>query len=196
MVQININRKKMILLILGAFLLIFVSGCSRGSTQLNLGLFNKEKIETFKSKDNNFLVGLSNRWEVLSESEDENILLALKSEEYSSNYLLEKEDKTEYAKDMTLDKYSLLVGEAASMGLENGFLDESEDIIIDNMDGKKFLVKGEKEGIKLTYIFTVLDSEDIYLKQIVWSSSKNIDDNNDYYYKILGSLKKNVETSE
>lgn len=196
MFNINKRRKKLFLILLGLILVISLSGCSNGPTKLNLGLFNKEKVMTFTSKDNNYIVGLSNRWEAFNENEDNNALLALKSEEYSSNYLLEKENKSQYAKDMTLDRYSLLVGEASLKGLKNGSLGEIEDIIIDNMDGKKFLTKGEKDGVSLTYIFTVLDVEDAYLKQIVWSSSKNIEDNKDYYYKVLGSLKKNVETTE
>lgn len=190
----KINRKVLSISLLAMFL-VFLSGCSKGVAKLNLDIFKKEKVEIFTSKDGNYVVGASNRWNAISKDDDD-ILLSLQSEEYNSNYMLKKEDKSEYSKDMTLDKYSILVGEASLVGLENGSLSESEDITIDNKDGKKFYVKGEKEGIKLKYIFTVLDSEEMYLRQIIWSTEENIEENSSYYYKILGSLKKNVESPQ
>lgn len=184
--------KKLMVMSLLAMVMSFPVGCSKEPVPDDV-LPESESAETetqkdFKSDSGKMSITATDLWTVDESLHDESEL-SLYNEEYQSYLIILTDEKKVFPGDTDLDEYGDLVSESTMEGLDEGNLSEVKTLQVNGLEGRTFQITGLVDGTSVTYKFMVLEDETEFYQVIMWSFSENIENNTEYYEKILNSYK-------
>ena len=91
---------------------------------------------------------------------------------------------------MTLKLYAELAGEATAEGLQDAVTDGMERIAVNGIGGYCFSITGTIEGVRITYMFVILEDDENFIQLVIWSSDKSVSENHLEYMDILSSFER------
>lgn len=157
-------------MVLPLLVLILLTGC--GLTD-GVGLSQAEP-RTFTDSLENIAVTATADWKE-DESLHEESILSLGNEEENAYLIVLMDGKDSFADGMTLELYSSLASDATLDGLENGRLTDEAEVTVGGKMGKRYILRGTIEGIRIAYLFYILEDPYNFTQIIIWSGEDNMD---------------------
>jgi len=65
-----------------------------------------------------------------------------------------------------------------------------ENIKVNGLEGYGFTITGTIEGVRITYMFVILEDDENFIQLVVWSSEKMVGVKRQDYMKILSSFER------
>jgi len=176
---------KKLAVILAALLSLFFSSCALGDS-VNL---LEAKQKTFKDSSGSFSVDATTKWsEDISLHEESQLSLANVDE--SAYFIALLDHKSGFSSEMTLKLYAELAGEATAEGLQDALTDGMGSITVNGLFGYGFSVTGTIEGVRITYMFVILEDDENFIQLVIWSSERMMSEKRLEYMKILSSFER------
>lgn len=155
--------------VLPLLVLLLLTGC--GLTD-GVGLSEAEP-KIFTDSLENISITATADW-VVDGSLHEESILSLGNEEENAYLVVLMDGKDSFSDDMTLELYSKLASDATLDGLEVGLLKEEEEVTVGTKMGKRFILSGTIEGIRISYLFYILEDPYNFTQVILWSGEDNL----------------------
>jgi hypothetical protein len=176
---------KKLAVLLAAVMSLFFSSCALGDS-VNL---LEVKQKTFKDSSGSFSVEATTKWNE-DRSLHEESRLSLANVDESAYFIALLDHKSGFSSEMTLKLYSELAGEATAEGLQDAVTDGMENITVNGLEGYGFSITGTIEGVRITYMFVILEDDENFIQLVVWSSEKMVGVKRQEYMKILSSFER------
>lgn len=171
--------------VLAAVLSIFLTSCALGDS-VNL---LEVKQKTFKDSSGSFSVDATTKWTEDSSLHDESHLSLANGDE-SAYFIALLDHKAGFSSEMTLKLYAELAGEATAEGLQDAVTDGMDSMAVNGLFGYGFSVTGTIEGVRITYMFVILEDDENFIQLVIWSSERMVSENRSEYMKILSSFER------
>lgn len=155
--------------VLPLLVLLLLTGCGLGD---RMGLSEAEP-KIFTDTLENISITATTDW-VEDRTLHEESILSLGNEEENAYLVVLMDGKDSFSDGMTLELYSKLASDATLDGLEGGRLIEEEEVTVGTKMGKKFLLSGTIEGIRISYLFYILEDPYNFTQIIIWSGEDNL----------------------
>jgi hypothetical protein len=176
---------KNLAVLLEAVLSLLFSSCALGDSVSLLDV----KQKTFNDSSGSFSVEATTKW-----SEDKSLHeesgLSLSNVDESAYFIALMDHKSGFSSEMTLKLYSELAGEATAEGLQDAVTDGMENITVNGLEGYGFTITGTIEGVRITYMFVILEDDENFIQLVVWSSEKMVGVKRQEYMKLLSSFER------
>lgn len=157
-------------MVLPFLVLILLTGC--GLTD-RVGMSRAEP-RIFTDTLENIAITATTDWKVDASLHEESIL-SLGNEEENAYLIVLMDGRDSFSEEMTLELYSELASDATLDGLENGRLTDEEEVTVGTKMGKKYILRGTIEGIRIAYLFYILEDPYNFTQVIIWSGEDNMD---------------------
>ncbi|MGM9973779.1 MAG: hypothetical protein ACI33K_07050 [Clostridiaceae bacterium] len=177
---------------------IFLAGCGNNSSP---GSGNKgnnkgnnpvavEPIEdgkAFASVDNVIELTAPEHWEKIDNlNSSANLQIGnLEKEQYTITI---SELASDFSDSFGLQEYYDAIIPPMQQSITNAEVSDIDNITIDGNDAIQFHLSGEVENIKITYLITVVKSEDYFHQIISWTLKSMYQEYEDLYKSVAGSL--------
>lgn len=151
----------------------------------------KVKTKDFKSPDNKLQLTVPEDWNQLDELKQINSAICLPvgnklSEKYAAVISTSKEN---FSKEMTLNQFSDLVLKNSKSTITNAEISEVKDAEINGRKAKTFIVKGEVNNVKISYVYAIVDSPNAFNTVFSWTFTTKFNENKDELTKVINSFK-------
>ncbi|HSP46458.1 MAG TPA: hypothetical protein VLN47_00025 [Clostridiaceae bacterium] len=156
--------------VLPLLVLILLTGC--GLTD-SVGLSQAEP-KIFTDRLENIAVTATTDWKEDGTLHEESIL-SLGNEEENAYLVVLMDGRDSFSEEMTIDLYSELASDATLDGLEDGRLTDEGEVNLGDKMGKKYILRGTIEGIRIAYLFYILEDPYNFTQVIIWSGEDNMD---------------------
>ncbi|ETA81284.1 hypothetical protein [Youngiibacter fragilis] len=170
---------------IAAALSLFISSCALGDSVSLLEVRQK----TFKDASGSFTVEATTKWNEDQRLHEES-RLSLANTDESAYFISLLDHKSAFSSEMNLRLYSELAGEATAEGLQDAITDGMDRIAVNGMVGYEFTITGMIEGVRITYMFVIIEDAENFIQLVIWSSEKMISENRLEYMKILTSFER------
>lgn len=177
--------KKRAVLLAAILLCMMFSSCSL----VNSVSLLEVKQKTFLDASESFSIDATTKWKE-DRSLHEESRLSLANVEESAYFIALLDHKSGFSSQMTLELYSELAGEATAEGLKDPVTDGMKNISFDGLSGYNFTITGTIDGVRIAYIFVILEDDENFIQLVVWSSEKMVKENRQEYMKILSSFER------
>jgi len=145
---------------------------------------------TIKSKDGKYeLTVPGNMSESPGLSKDAQLTAANKVNELYVFVLANK--KSDYAGDQTLDEHTDILRAALLGGLKDGDASSPEKVTINGNEGRRYRVSGVRDGVKLAYFMTIIETADHFHHIWAWTEGSKADENGPILNQIADSYRIN-----
>lgn len=145
---------------------------------------------TIKSKDGKFQITVP---AYMSESpglnKDSEITAANGARELYAFVLSKK--KTDYADGQTLDEHTDILRNALMKQLTGSDATTPEKLTIDGIDARRYQVTGSKDGVKLAYVLTIIETNDQFHHIWSWTIPSKLNENGPILAQIGDSFRVN-----
>lgn len=166
--------------VLPLLVLLLFTGCGLGD---RMGLSEAEP-KIFTDTLENISITATTEW-VVDETLHEESILSLGNEKENAYLVVLMDEKDSFSDEMTLELYSKLASDATLDGLESGRLTEEEEVTVGTKLGKRFLINGMIEGIRISYLFYILEDPYNFTQVIIWSGEDNLKSEKVDYSRII-----------
>ncbi len=145
---------------------------------------------TLKSKDGKYQITVpGNMSEAPSLNKDAQITAANRFSELYVFVLTNK--KSDYGSAPTLDRHADVLREATLKELSNGDSTTPEKITIDGNEARRYRITGQRDGVKLAYFMTVIETEDYFHHIWTWTEGSKATENEPILNRIADSFRMN-----
>ncbi|HJZ80865.1 MAG TPA: hypothetical protein VKD91_10985 [Pyrinomonadaceae bacterium] len=103
--------------------------------------------------------------------------------------ILITENKSDFADDMTLDRFTELTRGAMLKKVTEGNASEPEPVTINGNAGRQYTLDGVYSGLKLSYLVTALETTSHYHQVITWTLQSRIDQNRSVLEKVTETFR-------
>ena len=145
---------------------------------------------TIKSQDGKYEITVpANMSESPSLNKDAQLTAANRPNELYVFVLTNK--KSDYADGQTLDEHADILRNALLKQLTNADASTPETVTVNGREGRRYRVSGGKDGIKLTYFLTIVESDDNFHHIWTWTEGSRADTNGPILNQIADSFRIN-----
>ena len=145
---------------------------------------------TIKSKDGKYEITVpGNMSEAPSLNKDAQLTAANRPNELYVFVLTNK--KSDYADGQTLDEHADILRNALQKQLTDADASTTENVTVNGREGRRFRVAGGKDGIKLTYFLTIVETADNFHHIWTWTEGSRADTNGPILNRIADSFRIN-----
>ena len=145
---------------------------------------------TIKSKDGKYEITVpANMSESPSLSKEAQLTAANRPNELYVFVLTNK--KSDYAEGQTLDQHAEVLRNALLKELTDGKATNPENVTVNGREGRRYRVSGVKDGIKLAYFMTIVETADHFHHVWSWTEGSHADENGPILNKIADSFRIN-----
>ena len=187
------NLTKIMSVCVTLILILSFVGCGSTKSTVSASSSDTKKVALtdFKSEDGKLQISAPKSWKSLAELKKVNPRLSVgigdKAKETYTSVI--SESKENVTKDFTLDKYYSLVTEQLKTQIKNGEITDTKDVTVNGCKGKTFILKGEVNNIKITYLYALIDSPNYYSQVLTWSLSSSFEKNKTTLSDIINTFK-------
>ena len=145
---------------------------------------------TIKSTDGKYEITVpANMSESPSLNKDAQLTAANRTNELYVFVLTNK--KSDYADGQTLDEHADILRNALLKQLTNADATTPETVTVNGREGRRYRVSGGKDGIKLTYFLTIVETDDNFHHIWTWTEGSRADANGPILNQIADSFRIN-----
>jgi hypothetical protein len=145
---------------------------------------------TIKSKDGKYEFTVpGNMSESPGLSKDAQLTAANKINELYVFVLANK--KGDYASNQTLDRHTDILRQALLGELKDGDASAPEKVTINGNEGRRYRVSGVRDGVKLAYFMTIIETADHFHHIWAWTEGARADENGPILNQIADSYRIN-----
>lgn len=152
----------------------------------------KAKTKDFKSADNKLQLTIPEDWSQVDELKQFNpaITLAVGNKASEKYAAVVSTSKSKVTKDMTVYKFfDLLKEDSTRQVIASATILEVMDAEINGRKAITFIVKGEVNNRRITYIYAIVDSPNAFNTVYSWTFSADFDKNKEELTKVVKSFK-------
>src|ERR1044072_2418523 len=143
-----------------------------------------------KSKDGKYEIPVpANMTESPSLNKDAQLTAANRPNELYVFVLTNK--KSDYADGQTLDQHAEILRDALLKQLTDGDASTLENIVISGREARRYRVTGIRDGVKLAYFMTIVESADHFHHIWAWTEGSRASANGPILYQIADSFRIN-----
>jgi len=145
---------------------------------------------TIKSKDGKYEITVpGNMSEAPSLNKDAQLTAASRLKELYVFVLTNK--KSDYADGQTLERHADVLRNATLKELSDGDSTTPEKITIDGNEARRYRITGKRDGVKLAYFMTVVETADAFHHIWTWTEGSKADENEPILNRIADSFRIN-----
>lgn len=112
------------------------------------------------------------------------------SNEKNKNYIIViSEKKEDIIKKLTLEQYSNIIKSSIYKSINNAKVENSKNTRVSNYKGIQFEVIGNKDNIKIRYLYVVLETKDNFQQIIAWTLDSNYNYDKEKLLNIIKTFK-------
>ena len=100
------------------------------------------------------------------------------------------ENKSDFASDITLDKFTEVIRDRMSSKLKFPQVTPPTPVTINGKPGRQYLLQGEGKLVKLTYLVTMVETDEHFHQIITWTLTSRIDQNQGVLDQVTNSFRK------
>lgn len=151
----------------------------------------KAKTKDFKSPDNKVQITIPDNWTQLDELKQINPKVSIPvgnkaAEKYAVVVSTSKEN---FSEKITLDQCYETVAKYLKQTITNAEISEVKDAEINGRKAKTFVIKGEINNIKVSYVYAIVDSPKAFHEVSTWTLTTKFDESKDELTKVVTSFK-------
>ncbi len=140
----------------------------------------------FSSEDGLTSINVPPGWEEIELNDDASIEIGDESQEIYC--ILISEAKVDFD-NITLDEYFHLIFDNFTLSLENMDYDEIDETTVNGYDAYQVELRGTIDKVKISYIYTCLESETHFHSIYLWSYQSKFDKYRETFYEIADSFR-------
>jgi len=99
--------------------------------------------------------------------------------------------KTDYAGSQTLDRHTDILRQALLDQLKDSDATEPEKVTINGNEGRRYRISGVRDGVKLAYFMTIVETADHFHHIWAWTEGSRADENGPILNRIADSYRIN-----
>ena len=170
--------KKVLSIVLAAVMLLCLTSCFSSG--------GNDGVQTIRSSGSTLTMEFPKTWKTQKLNDEASIEMALASKE---QYLVVLEESREhFAEGFTLNGYITLVKESMEPAVEGAQSTAIRDVQVGTLNAKQFDISGSVSGIKVTYLVTCFEANNIFYQVVAWSLQSKYTEAKAAFNTILGSV--------
>lgn len=165
----------------------FKEGISGKNNKSEASKLNKDSEKQFKDPDEKYAISVPNNWSDIKKS-DSIYAIEVGDKVDGASAGIYYESKENFAKDITLDKFTELGIKSLNKKLDNAEIVDMQDTEISGYKAKTYVVTGEIDKVKTKRLTAYVELPDRFAHINLWISPSKFDKNKDKLIKIMNSF--------
>lgn len=145
--------------------------------------------QVFKSQDSLFQVEATTDWKDAGTQLNPAGNLQIYNPQKEKYLLAITESKKDFGGEFTLQQYYDAVTQPFLSTLADAKQGDIKEVTINGNKGMQYKLEGSMDGIKVTYLVTLVETPTHYAQLLIWSLSSKYDKYQEEYTKIINSFK-------
>jgi bifunctional DNA-binding transcriptional regulator/antitoxin component of YhaV-PrlF toxin-antitoxin module len=171
-----------------AFVVVFALGCS-AVNQIKKEIDKTQQPKTLIGIDGKCQITIPGGWREDKQLNEKGVIQA--SNRLNEQYVLVmSNDKQDFAKSMTLSGITKLLREDLSENITEAETTAPIPTTVNGYPAEQFEASGSVQGIKVKYVYTVVDMPQNYYQILAWSLASRFDANKPQLLEVVNSFQK------
>ncbi|GGA36353.1 hypothetical protein [Paenibacillus physcomitrellae] len=100
-----------------------------------------------------------------------------------------REDRSDFSQNTTINDYSKLVSDNMKQAIQNAKQEPAERITIGGLNALQYVITGEVDKVKISYLVTLIASEDHFTQVLMWTRADMFADKKQNYLYIVNTFR-------